>query len=93
MSATRVPTQPATGAAWFSLCITVALFATTLAWAFRGHRMDWFWWTLLLMVAAGTVARLNVPTRWRLFLRALSLTSAAATGIGLLYAIIRDRLI
>jgi len=53
--------------------------------------MDWFWWTLLLMIATSTVNRLRIRRMWRIPLLVLFALSGAATVTGLVLAVIHDR--
>lgn len=84
-------TKPPIRAIVFSLGLTLALFIVTVVRALRGHVMDWFWWTLLLMIATSTVNRLRIRRMWRIPLLVLFALSGAATVTGLVLAVIHDR--
>jgi hypothetical protein len=54
--------------------------------AMRGHRFDWFWWTLLTSVGSAHAAVLMPDPKVRRAIRVLSFAASGVTCIGLGFA-------
>jgi hypothetical protein len=91
MSASSVGPRPSISTGVTVLAITAGLTLVQGVRAARGHRIDWFFWTGLLMVGCSGLSRFPMGARSRLLVRALSLAAAAATLTGVILAALHDR--
>jgi hypothetical protein len=91
MTTPELQTRPSVGSAIFQIGAAALLSAVLLVQALRGHRVDWFLWTLFLMIAASGARNLATGTRWRLPIRVLYVGAGTATFIGLVLAVVHDR--
>jgi len=91
MTPGEIPTRPRDGVALFQISTSATLVAVELVRSLRGHHVDWFMWTLLLMIAASAGSRLATSSRWRVPVRLVFLGSTIATVTGVVLAFFHDR--
>ena len=91
MTAPQLSARQREGSAIFQIGAVAVLAVIQLVWALRGHPVEWFRWTLLLLIAAGGADRLAAGSEWRLPVRIVSAIAAVATIAGLALAYLHGR--